>query len=230
MPQPKSLREISCADDYDPDSMPVDRARSLIRNFLVPVQATERVHIRQALGRILATDVMSPIDVPGHDNSAMDGWAVRFEDLARDGETRLARIGESFAGKPFQGSVGRGQAVRIFTGGVMPPGSDTVVMQERAQERDATRGDFRGRGHEAGTEPPLRRRGPQARRRRVPCGSASATGGSRHAGVARHRTRSRSTAGFASRSSRPATSWCRSAPRSPRARSTTATAIRSTAC
>jgi molybdopterin molybdotransferase len=134
MQEPRTLRELSCADDYDPDSMPVDRARDLIRRFLQPVRATERVHVRQALGRTLACDIVSPIDVPGHDNSAMDGWAVRFEDLAAGGDTRLSRIGDSFAGKPFGGTLGPGQAVRIFTGGVMPPGADTVVMQERAQE------------------------------------------------------------------------------------------------
>ena len=62
--------------------MPVDRARALIRQFLTPVTATERVHVRAALDRVLAADVVSPIAVPGHDNSAMDGWAVRFADLA----------------------------------------------------------------------------------------------------------------------------------------------------
>jgi molybdopterin molybdotransferase len=129
---PKTLREASCADDYDPNSMPVDRARALIRTFLVPVAATERVHIRQALGRVLAADVVSPLDVPGHDNSAMDGWAVRFGDLAPAGETVLTRVGESFAGRPSSATVGLGQCVRIFTGGVMPAGADTVVMQERA--------------------------------------------------------------------------------------------------
>src|SRR3982074_1954363 len=96
----KTLREVSCADDYDPDSMPVDRARELIRSFLVPVAATERVGIRQSLGRLLAADIVSPLAVPGHDNSAMDGYAVRFADLSPDRETVLARIGESFAGKP----------------------------------------------------------------------------------------------------------------------------------
>jgi molybdopterin molybdotransferase len=96
MSEPKSLRELSCADDYDPDSMPVDRARELIRTFLVPVTATERVHIRAALGRVLARDVSSPLAVPGHDNSAMDGYAVRFADLA-PGRATLARVGESFA-------------------------------------------------------------------------------------------------------------------------------------
>nr|MBA3775293.1 molybdopterin molybdotransferase MoeA [Betaproteobacteria bacterium] len=129
-----TLREISCADDYDPDSMPVERARALIRQFLTPVTATERVHVRFALNRVLAEDVVSPIAVPGHDNSAMDGWAVRFADLRRDDDTQLKRIGESFAGRPYTGALGAGEAVRIFTGGVMPPGADTVVMQERATE------------------------------------------------------------------------------------------------
>lgn len=134
-PRPGStLRELSCADDYDPNSMPVERARALIRQFLAPVTATERVAIRAALGRTLAEDVISPIDVPGHDNSAMDGWALRFADLAADGETSLSRVGESFAGRPFTGEVHAGEAVRIFTGGVMPRGADTVVMQERAAD------------------------------------------------------------------------------------------------
>jgi len=130
----RTLRDISCADDYDPNSLPVDRARAVIREFLSPVTAVERVHIRAALGRVLAEDVVSPLDVPGHDNSAMDGWAVRFADLRKEGETTLRRVGESFAGKPFAGDIGQGETVRIFTGGVMPRGADTVVMQERARE------------------------------------------------------------------------------------------------
>jgi molybdopterin molybdotransferase len=128
------LREASCADDYDPNSMPVSKARELIATFLAPVTAVERVHVRSALGRVLAADVISPIAVPGHDNSAMDGYAVRFADLKPDGETLLKRVGESFAGKPWSGSISTGECVRIFTGGVMPQGADTVVMQERASE------------------------------------------------------------------------------------------------
>jgi molybdopterin molybdotransferase len=100
MTAPKTLREASCADDYDPNSIPVERARALIRDYLEPVTAVERVHIRQALGRTLAADVVSPIDVPGHDNSAMDGWAVRFADFAPGATTTLRRIGESCAGRP----------------------------------------------------------------------------------------------------------------------------------
>jgi len=136
MNAPQTLREVSCADDYDPNAMAVDRARALIRQFLAPVTATERVHIRAALGRILAQEVVSPIAVPAHDNSAMDGWAVRFADLRADGDTQLKRVGESFAGKPHAGPVGPGETVRIFTGGIMPAGTDSVVMQERATEID----------------------------------------------------------------------------------------------
>ena len=114
--------------------MPVTKARELIATFLAPVTAVERVHVRSALGRVLATDVISPIAVPGHDNSAMDGYAVRFADLKPDGETILKRVGESFAGKPWNGTIGERECVRIFTGGVMPQGADTVVMQERTRE------------------------------------------------------------------------------------------------
>jgi len=136
MTAPKTLREASCADDYDPNSMPVAKARELIASFLAPVTAVERVHVRNALGRVLAADIVSPIAVPGHDNSAMDGYAVRFTDLSSNGETVLKRVGESFAGKPWNGTIGAGECVRIFTGGVMPQGADTVVMQERAQETE----------------------------------------------------------------------------------------------
>src|SRR6184192_3429573 len=134
MNQPKTLRDASCADDYDPNSMPVAKARELIRIFLSPVQAIERVHVRAALGRVLAMDVVSPIAVPGHDNSAMDGYALRFSDLKPGAETLLRRVGESFAGKPWSGTIGPGECVRIFTGAVMHQGADTVVMQERASE------------------------------------------------------------------------------------------------
>jgi len=89
MNAPKTLRELSCADDYDPNSMPVETARALIRRHLTPVTATERVHVRHALERVLAEELTSPFDVPGHDNSAVDGWAVRFADLPREGAAVL---------------------------------------------------------------------------------------------------------------------------------------------
>ena len=124
---------LSCADDYDPNSMPVDKAREVISRFLSPVTTTERVHVRAALGRVLAADVISPLNVPAHDNSAMDGYAARYEDLAREGEVTLNVVGTAFAGAPYSGSIKRGEAVRIMTGGVVPEGADTIVMQEHVK-------------------------------------------------------------------------------------------------
>ena len=136
------LQALSCADNYDPNSLHVDRARELILDLLKPVSGHERVFVRQALDRVLAEDVISPIDVPTHDNSAMDGWAVRSCDLAAGdgtaGETRLKNIGTAFAGRAFEGKVGAGDTVRIMTGGVLPQGVDCVVIQEVVRvENDA---------------------------------------------------------------------------------------------
>lgn len=129
----RTITQASCADDYDPNSMPVVKARAFIQEFLSPVSGVVRLPIRTALGRVLAEDVVSPVDVPAHINSAMDGWAVRFADLAVDGETTLTEVGSSFAGVPFKGTLKAGECVRIFTGGVVPNGTDTVIMQERAK-------------------------------------------------------------------------------------------------
>ncbi len=129
----RDARAISCADDYDPNSMPVAKAREVIARFLNPVATTERVGVRAALDRVLAEDVVSPLNVPAHDNSAMDGYAVRFADLKSEGEVTLKLTGTSFAGVPFQGSVKTGECVRIMTGGVVPQGADTIVMQEHAR-------------------------------------------------------------------------------------------------
>jgi molybdopterin molybdotransferase len=128
----KSLSSLTQDSDYDPNSMPVVKAREYIRAFLTPISGTERLHLRAALGRVLAQDVVSSIDVPAHDNSAMDGYAYRQGDVATADSATLAVIGTSFAGHPYAGEVGAGQAVRIMTGGVMPDGADTVMMQERA--------------------------------------------------------------------------------------------------
>jgi len=127
-----TITQASCADDYDPNSMPVAKARAFIHQFLDPVTGVLRVPVRSALGRVLAEDIVSPVNVPSHRNSAMDGWALRGADLS-GGEATLTEIGVSFAGKPFSGKVASGQCVRIMTGGVVPEGADTVVMQERAK-------------------------------------------------------------------------------------------------
>jgi molybdopterin molybdotransferase len=129
----KSLLEASYADDYDPNSMPVDQARVLIKRFLSPIFGTLRLPLRSALNRVLAEPIVSPVNVPAHRNSAMDGWAVRFSDLASDDESTLLEVGTSFAGKPYGTALRPHECLRIMTGGVVPDGADCVVMQERAK-------------------------------------------------------------------------------------------------
>lgn len=119
------LQTVSCLDGYDPDALRVDKAREAIRACLSPVKDVEKVEIRSALGRVLAQDIVPSINVPAHDNSAMDGYAIRFSD-----ETDYEEIGAALAGQPFRGTVGPGQCVRVMTGAVMPAGADTVVIQE----------------------------------------------------------------------------------------------------
>ncbi|UZD53798.1 gephyrin-like molybdotransferase Glp [Caldimonas aquatica] len=126
-----SLEEIaSCISGYDPDALPVAKAQEFIARFVPRVATVERVALRSALGRVLAEDIVSPIDVPAHDNSAMDGYALRGSDLAESGPTRLRIAGTGLAGQQFEGAAGPGECVRIMTGAVMPEGFDTVVPQE----------------------------------------------------------------------------------------------------
>jgi molybdopterin molybdotransferase len=127
------LKTFSCVDDYDPESLSVDRARQLILDTLTPVSGHERLPVHQALDRVLAADVIAPFNVPAHDNSAMDGWGVRHADLAAEGETRLKNIGTALAGRPFTQKVGAGETARIMTGAVLPEGVDTIVVQEVAR-------------------------------------------------------------------------------------------------
>lgn len=88
MSAPQTLTDaISCLSDYDPNALPVARARDIIDRVVVPVEAVERVALRSALGRVLAENIASPFDVPASDNSAMDGYAVRAADLIPDAPT-----------------------------------------------------------------------------------------------------------------------------------------------
>jgi len=121
---------VSCLDDYDPNALAVGKAREIVRSYVRPIAVNEKVAVRAGLGRVLGADIVSTVNVPAHDNSAMDGWAVRGEDLAASGATRLREIGTSYAGRAFAGRVGKGECVRVMTGAVMPAGADTVVIQE----------------------------------------------------------------------------------------------------
>lgn len=121
----------SCVSNA-PESLALSatEARDRMVAEVVPISGREFLPVRSALGRILATDIIAPHDVPAHDNSAMDGYAVRYDSLATADETKLTVVGTAFAGSAFSGLVGKGQAVRIMTGAVLPAGADTVVVQE----------------------------------------------------------------------------------------------------
>ncbi|HZG21169.1 MAG TPA: gephyrin-like molybdotransferase Glp [Herbaspirillum sp.] len=132
-----SLNDIvSCISGYDPHAMTVARAQAVIQDFITPIETVEKLAIRSALSRVLAQDIISRIDVPAHDNSAMDGYALRGEDIADGQAQRLQIVGAVHAGQRFEGSVQRGQCVRIMTGAPMPAGCDTVIPQELTTDAD----------------------------------------------------------------------------------------------
>ncbi|MFZ6672548.1 gephyrin-like molybdotransferase Glp [Undibacterium sp. Xuan67W] len=131
IPQPNSLHEVvSCLSGYDPDALPVAQAQQIIQQFITPISSIEKVAIREALGRVLATDIVSGINVPSHDNSAMDGYALCSSDLSINQTTSLIIKGTAYAGRAFEGVVNTGECIRIMTGAVMPESCDTVIPQE----------------------------------------------------------------------------------------------------
>ena len=110
--------------------MPVTDALALLRERVTMVVDPEIVGLRLALGRILSADIIADRSVPPHDNSAVDGYAVFFEDLNADGDTRIPVTGRVAAGHPLDRPARRREAVRIFTGAPMPDGMETVFMEE----------------------------------------------------------------------------------------------------
>jgi molybdopterin molybdotransferase len=112
----------------------VAQAREAILAAVRPVDGIETVALAHALGRVLATDLVSPMDVPPHHNSAMDGYAFDGALLAGAlGPLRLRVAGTAYAGAAHAAAVPPWHAVRVMTGAVMPPGLDTVVPQELAR-------------------------------------------------------------------------------------------------
>ena len=123
----KLATDPSCMDDYDPNAMSVSQARQFVAQFLMPVTEIESINTMQALGRVLASDIVSPHNVPNYNNSAMDGYAFKYS----VGAKIIKIVGSAFAGKPFAGSIQAGECVKIMTGAVIPKNADTVVMQEK---------------------------------------------------------------------------------------------------
>lgn len=113
-----------------PGLLPLDDALALIRETVRPVADTETPPLERALGRFLAVSATAPRSLPPFDNTAVDGYAFRHADAPAAGPARLPLIGESAAGIPFAGALPAGATIRISTGAVLPPGADTVAMQE----------------------------------------------------------------------------------------------------
>ncbi len=124
----------SCEDDYDHESLSCEVARQRLLAAITPLQDSERVNLRAALGRVLRHAISAPVCVPAHTNSAMDGYAINARDIPAQGLNQLRVIGVALAGKPFNGTLGAREAVRIMTGAVVPEGADTIVLQEQASE------------------------------------------------------------------------------------------------
>ncbi len=138
----------SCRDASDPQSLPVEAARRRILEALQPLPHTQMLALRAALGRVLAEDVLSPIDVPAHTNSAIDGYAVASADLPERDAVTLRVVATARAGHPIATAIGPGECIQIMTGAPMPPGTDTALMQEHVQ-REGERITV-GTGHRAG--------------------------------------------------------------------------------
>ena len=124
----------SCMDEFDPGSLDTKQALQQILDAVELVAESENIPIRKALERAAASEINSKINVPGHTNSAMDGYAIRGSEIPINGQKAFSVVGTSWAGRPYLGSVSDGECVRIMTGAAMPENTNTVIMQERVEK------------------------------------------------------------------------------------------------
>jgi molybdopterin molybdotransferase len=125
------MQDHSCVDEFDPNALSVDQARDRILQLVPTIEGYQCLDVRAALDKVIESDIQAAMDVPPFPNSAMDGYALRSEDLQGDSAVYLRIVGTSLAGRPYHGKLQAGQTVRIMTGAVLPSGSDLVVMQEQ---------------------------------------------------------------------------------------------------
>ena len=132
----KSIDDIAAAlQGYDPQALSVNQVNAFLHELVQPVSAddSQDVYLFDALGRVLAQDVISPISVPAHNNSAMDGFAFDAAQLQSDQPLTLRVVGTALAGKAWQGKVNAGECLKIMTGAILPDGLDTIAPQEFCQ-------------------------------------------------------------------------------------------------
>ena len=166
----KSLAQIAQAlEGYDPDALAADTVNAFLAEMVPLPTQTQSLELMHALGRVLAQDVISPIDVPAHDNSAMDGYAFDGSALNATQTLQLRVVGTVLAGKAYEGKVNAGQCLKIMTGAIVPPPLNTVVPQELVQIQ----------GRDILIPPGLLRVGDNRRFRGedVPCGSVALAAG-----------------------------------------------------
>ena len=135
----KSLEQvISQLQGYDPHALRAEQVGEFLNQLVVPVSSTESLDLMKAANRVLSEDVISPISVPGHDNSAMDGYAFNGQFLHTNTHFKLKVMGTALAGAMWKGKIQEGECLKIMTGAVMPNGLDTVVPIEMVQELDGS--------------------------------------------------------------------------------------------
>jgi len=127
----KTIAQIAAElQGYDPQALPANAVLDFLQRLVTPVTESTALPLFDALGKVLSADVVSPMDVPPHDNSAMDGYAFDGSQLQADIPLKLKVVGTALAGKAWVGTAGNGDCVKIMTGAIMPAGFDTVVPQE----------------------------------------------------------------------------------------------------
>jgi molybdopterin molybdotransferase len=127
----KTIAQIAAElQGYDPQALTANAVLDFLQRLVTPVPESTELQLFDALGKVLSADVISPMDVPPHDNSAMDGYAFDGSQLQADVPLTLKVVGTALAGKAWVGMAGTGDCVKIMTGAIMPAGFDTVVPQE----------------------------------------------------------------------------------------------------
>ncbi|KJG00553.1 bifunctional molybdopterin-guanine dinucleotide biosynthesis adaptor protein MobB/molybdopterin molybdotransferase MoeA [Photobacterium angustum] len=126
---------LSCSDINPAGMLSVTQGREKILEQIKPLHNSESVNLHQALGQIVAHDILSPVNVPQHTNSAMDGYAISGDDIERES---YHVVGQVLAGHSYDKPLEHGEAVRIMTGAPVPKGADTVIMREQAAQKGDT--------------------------------------------------------------------------------------------
>lgn len=133
-----STPPTTCMDEYDPNALSVSQAKVAIQQAVDAIKSEQTIAIQEALMRVLAHDVSSPINVPDYTNSAMDGYAFNSATVSSQDKISLQIVGTVFAGQPLEQKLETGQCARIMTGGKIPMGCDTVIMQEHVTRDNNT--------------------------------------------------------------------------------------------